>query len=177
MKLRNSTITRLTAVLAALALSSTLASATIYNFTATLNGANEVGPTGSLGTGSGTFAFDDVANNILGSVSFTGLGSPATLSHIHVGAPGANGGVIVSFVPYTPAATSGLIAPGIPLAFPVANIPALFAGNTYFNIHTGTFPGGEIRGQLVLVPEPGTLALAGLGSLGLLFWRKRQQKA
>jgi len=40
---------------------------------------------------------------------------------------------------------------------PPADLPG---GNSYFNLHTATFPGGEIRGQLVLVPETSTLALA-----------------
>ncbi|MGH9364277.1 MAG: PEP-CTERM sorting domain-containing protein, partial [Thermoanaerobaculia bacterium] len=38
----------------------------------------------------------------------------------------------------------------------------------YFNIHTSTFGGGEIRARLALVPEPATavLLLLGLGVLG-----------
>ncbi len=37
----------------------------------------------------------------------------------------------------------------------------------YFDIHTNAFPGSEIRGQIVAVPEPGTWALM-LGGLGLV---------
>ena len=45
-------------------------------------------------------------------------------------------------------------------------------GTTYFNIHTSTFPGGEIRGFLTpvaAIPEPETylLLLAGLGLIGV----------
>jgi hypothetical protein len=40
----------------------------------------------------------------------------------------------------------------------------LNSGNTYANIHTTNFPGGEIRGQIVpLVPEPSSLLLFGTG--------------
>ena len=41
-------------------------------------------------------------------------------------------------------------------------------GLYYVNVHTSLFPGGEIRGQLGLVPEPGTIVLIGTGALGLL---------
>jgi hypothetical protein len=43
-------------------------------------------------------------------------------------------------------------------------IDNLISGNAYFNIHSTTFPGGEIRAFLTVVPEPATwgMMLAGL---------------
>jgi hypothetical protein len=45
----------------------------------------------------------------------------------------------------------------------------LLAGETYINIHTSAFPGGEIRGFLAAVPEPSTWAMMLIGFLGLGF--------
>lgn len=134
------------------------------NFTIYMTGAQESPANGSLAAGGGIASFDPVADTIDLSAFFIGLTTPITAAHIHDGAPGVNGPVIVSFVPFIPSpATTGGSIVGAGLSFPAAYIPDLMAGNMYFNIHTATYPGGEIRGQLVPVPEPSTLALAGVG--------------
>lgn len=48
------------------------------------------------------------------------------------------------------------------LAAPIGDVPF------YWNVHTGTFPAGEIRGQIVAIPEPATaFSLVGLAFLTL----------
>ena len=163
-------------VLGVLAVAPPMASATTILFTISLTGSQETPSNLSGAAAGGIAAFDSVADTISVSAFFAGLASPATASHIHDGAPGVPGPVIVSFTPFTPAATSGSIVGG-PLAFPVADIPDLLAGNTYFNIHDALFPGGEIRGQLIpaVVPEPGTMLLVVGGIAGLVLFGRTKR--
>ena len=59
-------------------------------------------------------------------------------------------------------------------------LPNILAGRSYINFHTVQFGAGEIRGQLTVIPEPGTLALAATGLLplaGAVVRRKRRCKA
>lgn len=56
-----------------------------------------------------------------------------------------------------------------------SNLPAILDGLSYINFHTTQFGGGEIRGQIVFVPEPTSLIALGIGAagLGLLGLRRR----
>jgi len=142
------------------------ARATLITFTANLTGAQQVPANASTATGFGTVVLDDVADTITVDLSWSGLiGGPATAAHIHgPGAPGVNAAVIFPFSG-VPAATSGAIPEQV-FSITPAQISDLEAGLYYMNIHDGTFPGGEIRGQLV--PEPGTLALFATGTAVLV---------
>ena len=106
----------------------------------TLSGANEVPPAMTSASGSGTVTVDDCSV----SAKITVTGMTATAAHIHQGAAGANGGVIV---PFTKTGDNTFEAPsGAKLN--EAQCAAYKAGGTYVNVHSAKNPGGEVRAQL-----------------------------
>jgi hypothetical protein len=46
-----------------------------------------------------------------------------------------------------------------------AQLPNILEGRSYLNFHTSEFGGGEIRGNITVIPEPASILLAGCGSL------------
>ena len=51
----------------------------------------------------------------------------------------------------------------------------LLGGNLYLNLHTGSFAGGQIRGQIT-VPEPTTYMMMGLALSGLLMFGNKRPR-
>lgn len=148
------------------------ASAAIINFTASLSGLQEVPPNASPGTGSATVNYDDVTGILDWNISYSDLTAAATAGHFHgPAAPGTNAGVQVALT-----GVSGISGTVIgSAAITGTQATDLIAGLWYINIHTSTFPGGEIRGQVVsAVPLPGAawLLFSGLSGVMLLARRK-----
>ncbi|MFD3166707.1 CHRD domain-containing protein [Herpetosiphon sp. NSE202] len=119
-------------------------------FNLSLDGLQEVPPSGSAGTGSGTVDVDTVNNTLSYNFSFQGLSADESAAHIHGFAPrGVNAGVLFPLPTGSPKVGT--------LNYNENQEANILAGQTYINIHTGNFPGGEIRGQLdgaTLCPPP-----------------------
>jgi hypothetical protein len=156
-----------------------------------LLGSNEA-PTPVVGGGSGgeigagiTF---NAATNVLtvnvgwGSGNgFTNLTGNATIAHIHgptdlpfPAGQGWNQAVGIRYNLHTepgwnPSSTNGAFNGVVNIL--QADVAGLFEGRFYINIHTSVNPAGEIRGQLMVVPEPTSMALVGVGAVGLA-WRR-----
>jgi hypothetical protein len=160
----------LVAGLAAALCTASATNATVWVLHAHLDGLQEVPPVATPGVGFVELTLDDLTGQVtLISGSFSGLLSPATVAHIHGLAPvGVNAGVLIPLDVTT--ATSGTLGGSGTLTAP--NIAGMLDGLTYINVHTGLFPGGEIRGQLIVIPAPGALAM--IGAVGLLAMRRRR---
>lgn len=105
-----------------------------------LSGAEEVPPVKVDGSGSGTIRVNS-DGTVSGSVTTTGV--QGTMAHIHQGAKGQNGPVII---PLTKSGDTYSVPAGAKLND--AQMKAFKAGNLYVNVHTARNKGGEVRGQL-----------------------------
>ena len=111
-----------------------------------LSGAEEVPAIKTDAKGSGAFRVKS-DGTITGSVSTEGV--QGTMAHIHRGAKGVNGPVVVPFpvfdgLPASFNGVDGCVSADPALVDEIRHHPAGF----YVNLHTPDFPGGAIRGQL-----------------------------
>jgi len=152
--------------------------------------------------GMGIFILNDAQNALSYDVTLTGLdidglqtpnnpNDNVTRTHIHNAPAGANGGIVFGQIDASPTLQNdpddlvvnpvtgritgvwdGTEGNGTTLAAQLAN---LLAGNLYFNVHTADHAGGEIRGQILIIPEPGTWLLGILGcAIACCVWRRRR---
>lgn len=105
-----------------------------------LSGDEEVPAVKTGGSGAGSITIND-DGSVSGSVTASGFAP--TAAHIHEGAAGTNGKVIV---PFTKDGDKFSAPAGAKLTPDQLN--AFKAGNLYVNIHSAAHPGGEVRAQL-----------------------------
>ena len=163
-----------------------------------MNAAQEVpAPTGEVSGARGAFTATVTKGaagaSVAWQLSFSGLTGNAVAAHIHQGAPGSPGTVVLALCGpcQSPMSGTGDLTQ--------AALDALEAGNAYVNVHTPTNGAGEIRGQLTTTagittslnarqerPKPKgsvgratgtfTATVAKLGTTGKIAWRLRFSK-
>ena len=129
----------------ALTLVSVVAHAATINLKADLKASAEVPPKDSAGTGTLTATLNTETNEFTYHIEFSGLTGPVAAAHFH--GPAAVG---VNAKPQLP-------IKGTPITSPIDGKATLTSeqakdlvdGKWYFNLHTASNPGGEIRGQVL----------------------------
>lgn len=123
-------------------------------FEAVLDGAQEMPPVPSPGMGSGSVGVTADEEFVV-QVMASELTGPVTAAHIHMGAPGVAGDVVLNLTPHI-TESDGMVRINATVSENDFSLPegmsaleALRSGNLYFNLHTDANPAGEIRGQLL----------------------------
>ncbi len=144
------------------------AGATVFHFEAILSCDQEVPSTcgsGGSGTGSATITYDDATNLLSWTLTHSGLSSTVTAAHFHGPATTSqNAGVQINIGTANPAVGSATLS--------ATQESQLLSELWYINVHSEDFPGGEIRGQVLLVPEAASSLLLATAVLGLLRVRR-----
>lgn len=149
------------------------AQSTPTNFVAHLTGDQEVPERPTDATGQTVFQLDPDGTTLRYRLIVANIDN-VVASHIHLGQPGVNGGVVAFLFGSVPAGggpTDGVLAEGTITAANLVGalagqnlavlIEAMRTGGAYVNVHTndgvaptntgpGDFPGGEVRGQIRL---------------------------
>jgi hypothetical protein len=113
-------------------------------FDVPLSGQNQVPPVDTAGTGLLAAAFDTETRLLSWTITYEGLTGPPTAAHFHGPAElGVNAGVAIGLPSDLASPMTGEVT------LDEAQAGDLLGGLNYLNNHTGAFPAGEIRGQLV----------------------------
>lgn len=123
--------------------SSTSVTKLVVKATGTNESMNKGAKTGSS---SGTFILNESKNTLCSNVKTSGL-TGVVASHIHKGAQGVDGGVVVPFnVSKFNKSGQTCVKVAHALLADIAMNPNMY----YFNVHTKTVPSGAVRGQLAI---------------------------
>ncbi|HSG91045.1 MAG TPA: CHRD domain-containing protein [Pseudomonadales bacterium] len=124
-----------------MALATASLGASAAEMTISLSGDQEVPTVTTMASGTAEFRVDDDMS-LSGTVMTEGV--EATAAHIHAGASGENGPVVV---PLTKRGDNQWIVPADTI-LTEEQMEELEAGDMYVNVHSAAHGGGEIRGQL-----------------------------
>lgn len=117
------------------------------NFHVLMSGPQEVpGPGDDDGQGEAWLYIDGTTNTVCWHMVTAGIALPAAGAHIHVGAQGESGGVVVALsAPGADGAATGCTEADAEVVEAILENPSGY----YVNVHTGEFPDGAVRGQLL----------------------------
>ena len=127
----------------AMAFAGVAAQAEMMKFTTVMTGSAELPPADSAATGTAEVTLDTKAKTVTWVYTHVGLSGDMTAAHIHGPATVTeSAGPVIDTMSETMTGTAPITD---------AQAAELTAGMYYFNVHTEKFPGGEIRGQLMLM--------------------------
>jgi CHRD domain len=151
--------------------------ANAQQFQAVFSGLNENPSINSPAQGSLRLTLNTQLQSIDYTLTYSNLVGAVAQAHIHFARPRVNGAIVVFLCtnlgngpagtppcPAAPATVTGMITPASVLAVPGQGIAAgdfaavtnaLKSQASYGNVHSTTFPGGEIRGEIVQCPPSG----------------------
>ena len=118
-------------------------------FTTTLLGSQEVPANSAPGVGTAAVSTVDGKTRVV--VDIRGLNGGIMGAHIHAGAPGVNGSIVLNLLTGTGTGTRDTSKPGelhIDFKYDAA-VPGLSNKTHYINVHTDFVPSGELRGDLI----------------------------
>lgn len=110
-------------------------------FKVSMDGVGEVPPVTTEARGTAYCMFEKRTKEFTWFLEFEGLSAAQTQSHFHVGKGGKLGEVVISIPAGSPGSGAQVLGDEL--------VEALFAGNIYLNIHSSSYPLGEIRGQVI----------------------------
>ncbi len=115
-------------------------------FETQLSGQSQVPAVDTQATGTAEFHYNPTSHKLRWSISYKDLSSAVIGAHIHSGAAGANGKVLVALTKKGATENPSPIKGSATLTEDQAK--EVMSGNTYVNVHTEMHKAGEIRGQI-----------------------------
>jgi len=124
--------------------SATLTIKQVDLFEVSLAGYNEVPPTQTVASGMASMRMVAADGVLEVTFSVMNLSADMTGAHIHLGSVGQNGGVALNLAP-----TGDSFSAAYDITGNAELVSAMRDGGAYVNVHTGAYPAGEVRGQVL----------------------------